>query len=98
MRRAVTLRVHAVPVDIYQRSKGRAAIYRRFKGQEAATNKRAALYFHSTVRLFVYTFRRFAKGVCTKDPIREAAFHKNALQLTSFSVRARQVNRDYKIT
>jgi hypothetical protein len=70
MLRAVTHRVHAVPVNIYQRSKGRAAIYRRFKGQEAATNKRAALCFHSTVRLFVYTFRRFAKRVCAKDPIR----------------------------
>ena len=78
MLRAATLRIYAVPMDIYQRSKGRAAIYRRFKGQEAATNKTAALCFHSTVRLFVYKFRRFTKGLGTKDPIREAFSQESA--------------------
>jgi hypothetical protein len=69
--RAVYLRVHAVRV---------AAIYQQSKSQQAATKKRAALSFHSAVRLFVYTFGRFAEGVCIKHPIHEAAFHKNALQ------------------
>jgi hypothetical protein len=57
-----------------------AAIYQRSKAREAATKKRAALCFHSAVPLFAYTFRRFAKGVCIKDPIHAAALHKNALQ------------------
>jgi hypothetical protein len=53
MLKAVYRRVHAVRVAICQQSKAR----------EAATKKRAALCFHSAVRLFVYTFGRFAKGV-----------------------------------
>jgi hypothetical protein len=72
MLKAGTRRVHAVRVAIYQRS----------KAQEAATKKTAALSFHSAVRLFVYTFGRFAKGVCIKGQIHMAAFRENALHST----------------
>jgi len=51
----VYLRVHAVRV---------AAIYQQSKSQQAATKKRAALSFHPAVRFLVYTFVRFAEGVC----------------------------------
>jgi hypothetical protein len=57
-----------------------AAIYQQSKSQQAVTKKRAALSFHPAVRLFVYTFGRFPKGVCIKGPIQEAALHNNALQ------------------
>jgi len=93
MLKAVIRRVHAVRLAIYQRS----------KAQEAATKKTAALSFHSAVRLFVYTFGRFAEGACIEGPIHKAAPRENALQPTLAVIRlrsatARQADRRYRMT